>query len=317
MKAAFLDYATVDAGDLDRTELAGTVEELLIHDFTSPEARVDRLAGMDAALINKIRLGDEEFAALPDLRYVGLVATGTDNVDLAAAARHGVTVTNIRDYCTPSVAQHAMALILTLSRRLDRYRELVREGAWRAPRPFCLLDLPIRDLSDMTLGLVGYGVLARGLESLAQAFGMTVLKSQRPGGAAAAGRVPFNELLGRCDVLSLHCPLTEHTRGLIDTRALSRMRSDAILINTGRGGLVDSAALADALRRGELGGAGIDVLPAEPPPPDEPLLASDIPNLVLTPHVAWASHSARQKALDEVTQNLRAFVRGERRCVVT
>ncbi|MEO1574620.1 MAG: NAD(P)-dependent oxidoreductase, partial [Pseudomonadota bacterium] len=158
---------------------------------------------------------------------------------------------------------------------------------------------------------------ARGLESLARAFGMRVLLSQRPGGAPAEGRVPFDELLGLCDVLSLHCPLTEHTRGLIDARALSRMRSDAILINTGRGGLVDSAALADALRRGTLGGAGIDVLPVEPPPPDDPLLAHDIPNLVLTPHVAWASRSARQKALDEVARNLVAFVSGERRCVVT
>ena len=316
MKAAFLDYATVDAGDLDRQALMSAADALAMHDFTSPDRVCERLAGADAALINKVRLGAADFAALPNLKYVGLAATGTDNVDLKAARAHGVAVTNIRDYCTPSVAQHVMALILTLSRRLDRYRGLVRDGVWRAPQPFCLLDEPIADLNGRSLGLVGYGTLARGVESLARAFGMEILLAQRPGGKPVAGRRPLPDLLAASDVVSLHCPLNSHTRQMIDAPALARMRPGAILINTARGGLIDSAALADALRRGQLAGAGIDVLPVEPPPTDEPLLAPDIPNLVLTPHVAWASRRARQRALDDVAENLLAFRAGESRCRV-
>lgn len=313
MKAVFLDYSTVDAGDLDVASLQAASQTLQLHDYTSETQIIDRLAGAQAALINKIRLGDEEFAALPDLRYVGLAATGTDNVDLDAARAHGIAVTNIRDYCTPSVAQHVLALILTLARRLDRYRDLVRAGKWRAPEPFCLLDEPMRDLSAMTLGIVGYGVLAREVEVLARALGMEILIANRPGGVPQPGRVDFKTVLRKADVLSLHCPLTAQTRHLIDAAALATMRDDALIINTARGALIDTAALAEALRGGRLGGAGIDVLASEPPPADEPLLDPAIPNLVLTPHVAWASVKARQRAVDEVAANLTAFMQGERR----
>lgn len=313
MKAVFLDYATVDAGDLDPASLRAAAGQLQCFDYTPVEQILPRLSGVQAALINKIRLAEREFAALPELRYVGLAATGTDNVDLEAARRHGVAVTNIRDYCTASVAQHVMALILTLARRLDRYRGLVRDGQWRAPKPFCLLDEPMRDLSDMRLGIVGYGVLARGVEGLARAVGMEIVIANRPGGAPQEGRVDFETMLATSDVITLHCPLTPQTRRLIDAKALARMRPGALVINTARGGLIDSAALAAALREGRLGGAGIDVLPVEPPTADEPLLAAGIPNLVLTPHVAWASVKARQQALDEVAANLAAFGQSERR----
>ncbi len=310
MNAVFLDYATVDAGDLDATSLRAASGTLTLHDHTADTLVNERLAGVEAALINKIRLGEAQFAALPDLRYVGLAATGTDNVDLDAARKRGIAVTNIRDYCTPSVAQHVLALMLTLARRLDRYRDLVRDGTWRAPQPFCLLDEPIRDLSAMTLGIVGYGALARGVEVLAQALGMNLVIANRPGGAPQPGRVDFNAVLEIADVLTLHCPLTPQTRHLIDAAALRKMRRDALIINTARGALIDTAALASALREGRLGGAGIDVLTSEPPPADEPLLDATIPNLVLTPHVAWASVTARQRALDEVAANLAAFRQG-------
>ncbi|MFK7888206.1 MAG: D-2-hydroxyacid dehydrogenase [Gammaproteobacteria bacterium] len=313
MKAVFLDYATVDAADLSPATLQAAASTLTLHDHTPSERVVERLRGAEVALINKIRLGARELQALPELRYVGLAATGTDNVDLAAAREQGVAVTNIRDYCTPSVAQHVIAMMLTLARRLDRYRSLVRDGHWRAPKPFCLLDEPMRDLSDMTLGIVGYGALARGVEVLARALGMDILIANRPGGPPQPGRVDYTQVLETADVLTLHCPLTPATKHLIDAAALAAMRSSAILINTARGGLVDSAALADALRAGRLGGAGIDVLGVEPPPADEPLLQPDVPNLVLTPHVAWASVKARQRALDEVAANLAAFVQGQRR----
>ena len=300
----------MDAGDLDPGRLHATLTELALYPATAPDAIVERLTGCEVALINKIRLGANEFAALADLRLVCLAATGSDNVDLEAARAHGVAVTNIRDYCTPSVAQHVMALILTLARRLDRYRALVSEGHWQAPKPFCLLDAPIIDLDGLTLGIVGYGTLAKAVERAASAFGMRTLIANRPGGQPVAGRVALEALLERADVVSLHCPLNDMTRGMINAQALRRMSPSALLINTARGGLIDGAALGDALREGRLGGAGIDVLPVEPPDADDPLLASDIPNLIVTPHVAWASVKARQNALDELAQNVASFVAG-------
>ncbi len=313
MRAAFLDYATVDAGDLDPTCLHASLDKLTLYPATEPGAIVERLADCQVALINKIRLGAREFAALEDLKLVALAATGSDNVDLTAARAHGVAVTNIRDYCTPSVAQHVMALILTLARGLDRYRALVSQGQWQAPKPFCLLDAPIVDLDGLTLGIVGYGTLAKAVERAAAAFGMRSLIANRPGGEPLAGRVPLATLLERADVVTLHCPLNDKTRGMIDAPALRRMSPSALLINTARGGLVDGAALADALRAGRLGGAGIDVLPVEPPAADDPLLASDIPNLIVTPHVAWASVKARQNALQELAHNVASFAQGGQR----
>ena len=310
MRAAFLDYGTVDAGDLDVTALRLATGDLTLHRTTDTEHVVERLRGCDIALINKIRLGRAQFERLPALRLVALAATGSDNVDIDAAREHGIGIANIRDYCTPSVAQHVFALVLTLSRRLDRYRGLVAGGQWQAPQPFCLLDEPMVDLHGLTLGIVGYGTLGRAVAALAEAFGMNTIIARRPGGLPAPGRVPLGELLECSDVISLHCPLTDATRGLIDSAALAQMRPTAILVNTARGALVDSEALARALREGVIAGAGIDVLPVEPPRACEPLLARDIPNLILTPHVAWASVKARQQALDELAANVVAFEGG-------
>ncbi|MFK8015777.1 MAG: D-2-hydroxyacid dehydrogenase [Gammaproteobacteria bacterium] len=313
MRAVFLDYATVDAGDLDPQSLHHAVGALTLYPATAPDAIAERLRGADVALINKIRLGREQLDALPDLKMIALAATGSDNVDLIAARERGIAVANIRDYCTPSVAQHVVALILTLARRLDRYRALVSSGAWRAPEPFCLLDEPIVDLDGRTLGIIGYGSLARGVESITRAMGMRTLIAQRVGTAPSPDRVSLDELYARADVISLHCPLNDTTRGMIDATALSKMRPSALLINTARGGLIDGAALVEALRAGEIAGAGIDVLPQEPPPDDEPLLSSDVPNLIVTPHVAWASVRARQQALEEMAQNIAAFGAGKPR----
>ncbi|MEM6638544.1 MAG: D-2-hydroxyacid dehydrogenase [Pseudomonadota bacterium] len=322
MKAVFLDYGTVDAGDLDARRLMDSVSSVTLYDFATPDTVVPRLKGAEAALVNKVRLGPAEFAALPDLRYVGLAATGADNVDLDAAAHHRITVTNIRDYCSHSVAQHVFAVLLALTRRLDAARATVSEGRWRTPqRDGARSGVPvtgIRDLQGLVIGLVGYGALARAVEATARHFGMTVLVAESHGGAAAGReRVAFDALLAQSDVLSLHCPLTAHTRNLIDRHVLRQLKPGAILINTARGGLVDSVALADALRDGHLAGAAIDVLPSEPPPADEPLLNVDLPNLILTPHVAWASQTARQRALDSVAANLLAFRSGSPVSVVS
>ena len=269
MKAVFLDYATVDARDLDDQPLRAAVSELTSWPATSAAELDERIAGHDVVLLNKVHLDAATLARHPDLKLICLAATGSDNIDLSAAREHGVAVCNIRDYCTASVAQHVFALILTLVRNLDGLRLLTARGAWHDSGQFCLLDLPIRDLSDMTLGIVGYGALGQAVAKVGEAFGMQVLVAALRDDSPR-GRVPLQDLLGRVDVLSLHVPLTDETRGLVGAAELARMKADAILINTARGGLLDSAALAAALRRGELAGAGIDVLPHEPPASDEP-----------------------------------------------
>lgn len=311
--AVVLDLATITRGDLDLSALDAALPGWIGHPVTAPSDLHARIADAEVVLTNKIRLDADAFAAAPHLKLVCLAATGTNNVDLDAARARGVAVTNIRAYCTASVAQHVFALVLALTIDLPGYRRLLADGAWRDSPQFCLLDFPIRELSGKTLGIVGYGELGSAVARIGEAFGMRVIVARRPGGAAAAGRVPLDELLERADVVSLHCPLTPATRGIIDAAALARMKRDALLINTARGALVDEAALADALRAGAIGGAGIDVLSEEPPVHGNPLLADDIPNLIVTPHIAWAAREARQRAIDEMAANARAFLAGKSR----
>ena len=314
MRAIFLDYATVSFdGDLDPSSLQRALPGIELRAHT-PQAGVGAVVA-DAAvvLVNKLRISREVIERAPALRLVALAATGTNNVDLEAAREHGVAVCNLRDYCTASVVQHVFGLLLTLTQRLREYDALVRSGAWQRGELFCLLDFPIRELTGRRLGIVGYGTLGRGVAHAAHAFGMEVLVAHRPGGERVPGRVDLEELLPQADVLSLHCPLTPATTGLIGAVQLSRMKPDAVLVNTARGALVDSAALADALRAGRLGGAAVDVLPQEPPVEGDPLLACDIPNLIVTPHVAWAAREARQRCLDEMAANVEDFLRGGRR----
>ena len=204
-------------------------------------------------------------------------------------------------------------MLLLLTQKLREYDQLLRSGAWQRGEQFCLLDFPIRELVGRRLGIVGHGTLGRGVAHAAAAFGMEVLVANRPGGDRLPGRVDLDELLGEVDVLSLHCPLTPATEDLIGAAQLARMKRDAVLINTARGALVDAAALAEALRGGRLGGAAIDVLSQEPPVDGNPLLAGDIPNLVVTPHIAWAAREARQRCLDEMAANVADFRRGGRR----
>ncbi|NGP52414.1 D-2-hydroxyacid dehydrogenase [Thioalkalivibrio sp. XN8] len=315
----FPDFATVSRGDLELGALDRPELGLRLYDLTRPEELPDRLAEAEILITNKLRIGAAELAAAPRLRLICLAATGVNNVDLGAARERGIGVCNITGYCTASVVQHTYALILALTHHLAGYQRLLQEGAWRDSPQFCLLDYPIRELAGRKLGIVGYGELGRGVARAAPAFGLEVLVSERPGGtaqgpaSAAAARLPFEAVLEQADILSLHCPLTDATRGLIDSAALARMRRDALLINTARGALVDSAALAAALRAGQIGGAGIDVLPQEPPVDGDPLLDPAIPNLIVTPHVAWAARESRQRALDEIAANIHSFLAGGRR----
>jgi glycerate dehydrogenase len=314
MRAIFLDYATVSFnGDLDPAALHRAMSDLELRDHTAPASVAGVVPGAAVVLVNKLRITREIMEAAPALRLIALAATGTNNIDLEAARERGVAVCNLRDYCTASVVQHVFGVLLTLTHRLREYDALVRSGAWQRGGQFCLLDYPVRELAGRRLGIVGFGTLGRGVAQAARAFGMDVMVANRPGGERVAGRLDLDELLPQVDVLSLHCPLTPATEGLIDRARLGRMKPDAVLVNTARGALVDGAALADALRAGRLGGAAIDVLPQEPPVDGHPLLAADIPNLIVTPHIAWAAREARQRCIDEMAANVEDFRRGGRR----
>ncbi len=314
MLGVFLDVATVDRGDLDLAALEGVLPQWRAYAATAPAATAERIGAAAVVISNKVVLDAPALHAAPDLRLVCVAATGTNNVDLDAARARGIAVCNVRAYATSAVVQHVFALILALATRLPQYQQAIRAGRWAHSEHFCLFDFPIREIAGKTLGIVGYGELGRAVARVAEAFGMHVLIAQRPGDARpVAGRLPLTELLPQVDVLSLHCPLTAHTRGLIGEKELAAMKPDAVLINTARGGIVDETALAAALRAGRLGGAGIDVLSEEPPRRGNPLLAPDIPNLIVTSHIAWASREARQRLVDEIVENIRAFLAGSPR----
>jgi len=313
MKAVFLDYATMGP-DLDLGPLRELFSDLELFDDTSDDQIAARIEHAEFVFTNKIRLTDPLLRNAGKLRYIGLTATGTDNIDVETASEHGIAVANIRAYCTRSIVEHVFGSLLMLTHSLDRYNNAVRAGDWQKSADFCMLNFPIRELSAMTLGIVGYGSLGRGVASAAETFGMTVLVSARPGSNdAAEDRVSFDDLLERSDVISLHCPLTDDTRGLFGAKTIDRMKSGAILINTARGALVDSDALVGALSSGRLFGAAVDVLSQEPPVDGNPLLDYEGDNLIVTPHIAWGTDQARQNAIDELAANAAAFLGGDKR----
>jgi glycerate dehydrogenase len=311
MKAVFLDFATLGPG-LNVDVMHEAMPDIEIYDETGDSDVAERIADAEIVVANKSRFSAELLQNCPSLRLITLAATGTDNVDLEAAREHGVAVCNIRAYCTQSIAEHVFGCLLNLTHNLGRYNATAREGAWQKSDDFCLMSFPIRELSEMTLGIVGFGSLGKGVAKIAQAFGMNVIISARPGTVSVADdRVPFEEVLQRSDVISLHCPLTDATAGLFGEKEFQAMKSDAFLINTARGGLIDSDALVAALKNGEIAAAALDVLPQEPPVDGNPLLDYDAPNLMITPHIAWGTDVARQAALDQTVGNVAAFLRGE------
>lgn len=281
---------------------------------TRPEEVETRLQGCTIAITNKVPITGEQIARLPDLQMVAVSATGTNNVDLEACRQRGIVVSNIRGYARHTVPEHVFALLLSLSRNLVAYRQSVQAGRWQQSEQFCFFDHPIRDLHGATLGIIGSGSLGQGVVRLAEAFGMRVLLAERKGAAQLRpGYTDFATVLREADALSLHCPLTPETQGLIGEAELRAMKPGALLINTARGGLVDEAALVRALKEGWIAGAGFDVLSAEPPPADHPLLSPELlalPNFLLTPHVAWASRPAMQALADQLIDNIEAFAAG-------
>jgi len=307
MKAVFLDASTLGS-DVDLTPVEAVAGGLVKYDRTLPEDVTARIRGFDTVLVNKVVLTREHFQACPELKVIAVVATGINNIDQEAAREHGIRILNVTNYGRSTVAQHTMALILALATRLLDYDRDVRNGRWATSDQFCLMGHPIMELDGRTLGIVGYGDLGQGVAERARAFGMNILlgarPGQEPGEVDGYRRLPLDELLPQVDVLSLHCLLTDETRNMIGARELGMMKKDALLINTSRGGLVHEQALADALRTGVIGGAGFDVLTEEPPRHGNPLLADDIPNLIITPHSAWASREARQRIVEITAANL-------------
>lgn len=310
MKIVVLDGYAANPGDLDWSPLTA-LGELTVHDRTPAELTVARAAGAQVVLTNKTALGAAELAALPELRYIGVLATGYNVVDVAAARERGIVVTNVPAYSTPSVAQQVFALLLELTRGAGRHAALVRQGRWSTAPDFCFWEGPQVELAGLTFGIVGFGAIGQAVARIAQAFGLRVIVHTRTPDPAAWPEVTFVEraaLFAQADVVSLHCPLTEETRGMINATTLAAMKPGAYLINTGRGLLVDETALAAALHAGQIAGAGLDVLVQEPPAADNPLLTA--PNCVITPHLAWATRASRQRLLDVAVDNVRAFVAG-------
>ena len=309
-RAAFLDYASLDLGDLDPAPLKAVFSEFHVYPATAPDEIIERLQAVEMAIVNKVSLTADCLSACPSLKLVLVSATGTNNVDLDAARQYGITVCNCQGYGTPSVAQHTFALLLALATRLSDYQRDVQAGRWQEAKQFCLLDYPIMELEGKTLGILGHGELGGAVARLAEAFGMRILLGQLPGRPVREGYIPLEALLPQVDALSLHCPLTDATRNLIDAPQLAAMKPTAFLINTARGGIVNEQALADCLRSGHLGGAATDVLTQEPPKDGNPLLAHDIPRLIVTPHSAWGSREARQRIIGQLTDNATAFFVG-------
>lgn len=316
MKIVVLDGHTLNPGDLSWGGLE-RLGECTIYDRSTTEETLPRAEGAEIILINKTSLNRRQIAALSDLKYIGVLATGYNVVDTKAARDHNIPVTNIPAYGTDSVAQMAMAHMLNLTQHAAHHAQTVRDGRWAQNPDFCYWDMPLIELDGLTLGIVGIGRIGRTLARMAQAFGMRVIAYDiQPPAAMPSGveRARLDDLLRESDVISLHCPLTPENEGLINAERISMMKKTALLINTSRGPLVDDAALSDALNQGRIAGAGLDVLSREPPDETNPLLTAK--NCYITPHIAWATRSARKRLMDMAVENVRAFLAGSPKNVV-
>ena len=311
MHAVFLDYKTVDANDLDLGSIKKLLPEMVVHPFSNEAEVLERIEGAEVAIANKVVFDAEVFARASKLKLICVTATGTNNIDLEAATRSGVVVCNIRDYCTDSVVQHVLLSILTLMHSFKDYSASIESGDWQDGKSFSLLQHPIAELSGKSIGFLGYGVLGQGVALAAATLGLNVLvcKSFAKDNKTDVDliRISFETFLAESDIISLHCPLTDNTEGLFNENAFKKMKASAILINTARGGLIDDHALIKAIEDKAIAGAAIDVLNQEPPDSDHPLMQKLYSNLIITPHIAWAAQEARQRALDRIAENIKAF----------
>ncbi len=312
MKIVVLDGYTLNSGDLDWAPLKA-LGTCIIHPRTNVDQIVERARDAEIILTNKVPFSAETLAALPDLRYIGVLATGVNIIDLDAARERGIVVTNAPGYGTDSVAQLVFALLLELAQQVGHHARRVAEGAWVNCEDFSFRDRPLRELAGKIMGIVGYGEIGRRVATIARAFGMQVLvntshpeKYQKEQGITF---VDVDQLFTDSEIISLNCPLTPETNQLVNTAHLARIKQGALLINTGRGQLVNEAAIAEALEDGYLGGYATDVLSSEPPHPDNPLLGA--PHCIITPHIAWATFEARVRLMNMVVENIAAYLKGE------
>lgn len=316
MKIVVLDGYTLNPGDLSWDALE-TLGDTTIHEYSAADEVVPNAQGADIIMPNKAVISREVIEQLPDLKYIGVQATGFNVIDLEAASEKNIVVTNIPTYGTPSVGQMVFAHLLNLTQRVAHHAETVKEGRWASCRDFCYWDFPLTELMGLTMGIVGYGRIGQRTGDIARAFGMKVLAHDeyiKPADFPNAEFVSVDEIFKRSDAISLHCPLTPETDKLANATRFALMKPTAFLINTSRGPLVDDQALADALNAGTLAGAGLDVLSAEPPPMDNPLITAK--NCFITPHIAWATRSARSRLLNTLVENAKAWIDGKPQNVV-
>jgi glycerate dehydrogenase len=317
MKIVALDGYTLNPGDLSWAPLE-SLGEFTAYDRTPPAEVIERAKGAGVILTNKVPLNRETVESLTDLKLIAVTATGYNIIDTATAKSRGVAVCNIPEYSTPTVAQHVISLLMELTTHVGHHARTVREGRWSKAIDWCYWDFPLVELSGQTLGIVGYGRIGQAVAKIARALGMNVIANRRPGASSftdeGTRRVELDELFTASDVISLHCPLTPETTKLVNASRLALMKPTAYLINTARGALIDEPALAKALNNEQIAGAGLDVLTTEPPAADNPLIGAK--NCIITPHIAWASLPARQRAMQITVENIRLFLAGRPRNLV-
>jgi len=302
--AVFLDTQTM-GHDISLAPLSRLFSQWHSYQETSPEQIVERCLAADVVIVNKVILNEQTLSLLPNLKIIGVAATGVNNIDLECASRLGIKVINVMGYAAPAVAQHCFNLLLQLAGKAAQYRQFIVNQGWQDSRYFCHLDYPMMELHGKTFGVVGYGSLGQATAKIAQAFGMNIMISERPGASSVrAGRVEFDEMLRVSDVVSLHCPLSESNANMINAASLQLMKPTALLINTSRGGLIDEQALVSALTDHTIAGAALDVLSQEPPSNGNVLLDYQAPNLIVTPHIAWATVEARTRCVAILSANI-------------
>ena len=307
MRAIFLDFGSVTRGDMDCATLERAIAPWQFHHDSSEAEVAERIRDAEVIVSNKVFIGRAAIATAKQLKLICVAATGYNNVDLAAAAEYGVPVCNVRGYATPSVVEHVFMLMLNLARHFPDYQALVKRGGWQKSQFFCPLDFPVIELSGKTLGIIGHGELGHAVAQVAQAFGMQVLIADHKGKPPRAGRTAFDDVLRQADFVTLHCPLSAETQHFMSQREFALMKPSAYLINTARGGLVNEADLLQSLSSGQIAGAAIDVIQGEPPGQDNAILRTLPPNLIVTPHIAWASRESRQRLLDQLAGNIEHF----------
>lgn len=314
MNIVILDGYTLNPGDLDWNPL-NKLGNVTLYDRSGENQIVERSKEADAVLVNKVVLSEKTLSQLPNVKYIGVMATGYNNIDIAATRKFGITVTNVKAYSSASVAQHTFALLLSLVNRIETHSQSVFKGDWVNSPDFSYTKTPLTELAGKTMGLIGFGDIGSQVAQIALAFGMKVIAYRKhPDAVNGVEMTTLENVFKNSDVLSLHCPLTDETKEMVNARRLATMKRNAVILNPGRGPLIQEADLADALRNGIIAGAGLDVLSTEPPKPDNPLLSA--PNCVITPHVAWATFEARKRLLQIAADNLESFMHGNQKNVV-